>query len=70
MEFVRFLHVLLGAIWMGGAMYGESLVALSRNKGRDEYVKTNVKVHVLIGCPFLSLGWSRSVASGGVPVVT
>ncbi len=49
MEFVLFLHVLLGAIWMGGAMYGESLVALSRKKGRDEYATTNVKVQVTNG---------------------
>ncbi len=44
MEFVRFLHVLFGAVWMGGAMFGESMVALSRKKGRDEYARTHIRV--------------------------
>ncbi len=44
MEFVRFVHVIFGAVWIGGAMYGESMVALSRKGGRDEYARTNIRV--------------------------
>jgi uncharacterized membrane protein len=44
MEFVRFLHVLLGAIWMGGAMYGESMVAISAKGGRDVWARTHIRV--------------------------
>lgn len=44
MEFVRFLHVLFGAIWIGGAMYGESLVALSRKSGKDTWARTHIRV--------------------------
>ncbi len=44
MEFVRFLHVLLGAIWMGGAMYGESMVAIAGKGGRDTWARTHIRV--------------------------
>lgn len=49
MEFVRFLHVLFGAIWIGGAMYGESLVALSGKAGRDTWARTHIRVQQASG---------------------
>ncbi len=48
-DVVRFLHVLLGAIWMGGAMYGEALVAIARNEGKEAYARENVRVQVTSG---------------------
>ncbi|NND85589.1 MAG: hypothetical protein HKN46_10620 [Acidimicrobiia bacterium] len=48
-DVVRFLHVLLGAIWMGGAMYGEALVSVARKEGKEAYARANVRVQVTSG---------------------
>lgn len=45
-DVVRFLHVLLGAIWVGGSMYGEALVAIARKGGREAYAREHIRVQV------------------------
>ncbi|MFZ0626159.1 MAG: DUF2269 family protein [Acidimicrobiia bacterium] len=40
------VHVLLGALWLGGVMYQETLVAAARKEGMDSYVRVAVRTAV------------------------
>lgn len=43
MEWVLFVHVMLGTIWLGGVIYQEALVAAARREGDEAYVQTAVR---------------------------
>ena len=44
MTWVLFAHVALGALWLGGVMYQEALTVGARKSGREEYVRTAIRV--------------------------
>lgn len=46
MRWVLYLHVVLGAVWLGGVMYQETLVVGSLRQGREAYVRTSLSVGV------------------------
>ena len=39
-ELLLFVHILSAIVWVGGAMFSEALVAMSRRKGERKYVAT------------------------------
>lgn len=43
MEWVLFAHIALGALWLGGVMYQESLVVMAKKESREAYVRTAVR---------------------------
>lgn len=45
-DIVRFLHVLLGALWVGGVMFSEALVAIAKKQGKDAYATASVQIQV------------------------
>ncbi len=45
-DVVRFLHVLLGALWVGGVMFVEAQVAVAKKQGKESYVRTSVQTQV------------------------
>ncbi len=49
MEWVLFAHVVLGALWLGGVMYQEALNANAHRHGRETYIRTAVRTHVVNG---------------------
>ena len=48
-DVVRFLHVLLGAVWIGGVMYAEALIATSGREGREAYARQLIKTQANAG---------------------
>ena len=47
MEWVRFAHVVFGAIWLGGVMYQEALTAGANREGRDPYIRAAIRTQIV-----------------------
>ena len=48
-DVVRFLHVLLGAIWIGGVMYAEALIATVGKEGKEAYTRQLIRTQTNAG---------------------
>jgi uncharacterized membrane protein len=48
-DVVRFLHVLLGAVWIGGVMYAEALIATAGREGKDAYTRQLIRTQTNAG---------------------
>ena len=43
MQWVLFVHIVLGALWLGGVIYQETLVSSAHREGREAYIRVAVR---------------------------
>lgn len=43
MQWVLLFHVVLGTVWLGGAIYQETLVSAARRESREAHVRTAIR---------------------------